>query len=227
MPNEPSLWALFSQASLVVQLVMLALLAASVASWAFIFGKARELSGARRAADAFEAAFWSGGALNELYEALRARGGARGGMERLFEAAYNEYLRLVRKQAPAERIAEGVQRAMRVGLMRERDRLETRLNFLATVGSTSPYVGLLGTVWGIMHAFQGLGRLQQATLATVAPAISEALVATAGGLFAAIPAVIAYNRFAEQVERLAGRYETFAEEFYTLVHRQVFARERA
>jgi biopolymer transport protein TolQ len=216
---------LIGQASFIVQLVMLVLLLASVVSWVFILQKARMLRRARQEAEGFEDIFWSGGNLRELYAELQERGAALTGMERIFEAGFNEYSRLVRNNTASERVVESTQRVMRVNMSREMDNLETHLNFLATVGSTSPYVGLFGTVWGIMNAFRSLANVQQATLSMVAPGIAEALIATAMGLVAAIPAVVAYNRFSGQVERLASRYENFLEEFSTLVHRQVFSKE--
>lgn len=225
MTAETSYVELISQASFIVQLVMLVLLLASVVSWVFILQKARMLRRARQEAEGFEDIFWSGGNLRELYAELQERGAALTGMERIFEAGFNEYSRLVRNNTASERVVESTQRVMRVTMSREMDNLETHLNFLATVGSTSPYVGLFGTVWGIMNAFRSLANVQQATLSMVAPGIAEALIATAMGLVAAIPAVVAYNRFSGQVERLASRYENFLEEFSTLVHRQVFSKE--
>ncbi len=221
MSTELSYLDLLLHASLVVQVVLLVLILASVLSWAVIFDRGRVLRQARRGADAFERRFWSGGDLSVLYRDLgqEARGGQ--GLSGIFRAGFKEYVRL-RKIAEGDHMAVllGAERSMRVALSRELDRLETSLPFLATVGSVSPYVGLFGTVWGIIHAFHALGNIEQATLALVAPGISEALVATAIGLFAAIPAVIAYNRYANQVERLNNRYEEFMEEFSTLLQRQ-------
>ena len=187
-----------------------------------IFRKRGQLGAARRAADDFEDRFWSGKDLLSLYNKITSRRQSPAGMERIFEAGFKEFARL-RKQANIEPAAvlDGTQRAMRVALSREIDTLETHLSFLATVGSTSPYVGLFGTVWGIMNSFRALGNVQQATLAMVAPGIAEALIATAVGLFAAIPAVIAYNRYSNDVERLVNRYGTFLEEFSTILQRQV------
>lgn len=221
MGTELSLLDLILQASFVVQLVLLALISASILSWAAIFDRARALKRAREAADHFEQRFWSGGDLSALYRDLGQRAEEITGLAAIFRAGFKEYVRL-RKVETNDNMAVilGTQRSMRVALSRELDRLETHLSFLATVGSTSPYIGLFGTVWGIMHAFHALGNLQQATLALVAPGISEALVATAIGLFAAIPAVIAYNRYTHQVERLGNRYEEFMEEFSTLLQRQ-------
>ena len=227
MNADMSLWSLFINASLVVQMVMGLLLLVSVVSWAMIFAKWRDLKEARSEAQTFEKRFWSGIDLVELYKQLAKRKDELDAMGALFEAGFGEYARL-RKHAHVEAmdIVEGAQRAMRVVHSREMDRLDANLSFLATVGSTSPYVGLFGTVWGIMHAFQALGAVQQATLSLVAPAISEALVATAMGLFAAIPAVIAYNRFSNDVERLEGKFESFEEEFATLLQRQAHATPR-
>jgi biopolymer transport protein TolQ len=220
MQNDMSLVRLVMDASLVVQLVMLLLLMASVASWAVIIQKRRVLRQARSTADTFEKEFWSGGDLTGLYRRVSAREGSASGMAGIFEAGFREFSRL-RKQddLQASQIVEGSRRAMLVSQMRESDRLEQNLAFLATVGSTSPYVGLFGTVWGIMNSFIALGNVQQATLAMVAPGIAEALIATAMGLFAAIPAVIAYNRYADTVGRLESRYDTFMEEFSTILQR--------
>jgi biopolymer transport protein TolQ len=210
-------------ASIMVQLVMLLLLGASLTSWTMIFRKRALLKGAARDADRFESRFWSGGNLNQMFKELSQNEDKLAGMDSVFVAGFKEYGRLEKQKGiqPAE-ILEGVQRAMRVALTREMEILETHLSFLATVGSTSPYVGLFGTVWGIMHSFQGLSTTQQATIATVAPGIAEALVATAMGLFAAIPAVIAYNRYSDQVDRLATRYQIFMEEFASILQRQAF-----
>jgi len=208
-------------ASIVVQLVLAALVLASLASWTMIFDRSRVLKKARKAADEFEQRFWSGGDLSSLYKELGQNEKALNGLAAIFRSGFKEYVRL-RKGDDSEPMAviQGTERSMRVALSREMDRLETNLSFLATVGSTSPYVGLFGTVWGIMHSFHALGNVKQATLALVAPGISEALVATAIGLFAAIPAVIAFNRYSYQVERLNNRYEEFMEEFSTLLQRQ-------
>jgi biopolymer transport protein TolQ len=228
MTSDLSIVQIVLQASFVVQLVLAILLAASLASWAVIFRK-RALTGrARAAAERFESSFWSGGDLTTLYRAIEARRQGTTGMESIFESGFREFGRL-RQQSivdPAQ-LLEGARRAMRVAQLREMDRLEHNLQWLATVGSTSPYVGLFGTVWGIMNAFHSLGNVQQATLAMVAPGIAEALVATAMGLFAAIPAVIAYNRYAEQVGRLEVRYDTFMEEFSTILQRHAAAAARS
>jgi biopolymer transport protein TolQ len=222
MGSELSIIDLVLHASLVVQLVLLILVLASIVSWTMIFDRSWTLKRANRAADAFEQRFWSGGDLSALYRDLGQDDKALPGLAGIFRAGFKEYVRLRKGDDNADTMAviQGADRSMRVALSREMDRLETHLSFLATVGSTSPYVGLFGTVWGIMHSFHALGNVQQATLALVAPGISEALVATAIGLFAAIPAVIAYNRFSTQVERLHNRYEEFMQEFSTLLQRQ-------
>ncbi len=216
-----ALLSLVRDASLLVQIVMLLLLIASMISWTMIFRKWFALKAARREASRFEEKFWSGANLNQMYADLSRKDTA--GMGSVFVAGFKEFVRLDKQKTlkPME-VLEGIQRAMRVALTREIDYLENHLSFLATVGSTSPYVGLFGTVWGIMNSFRALGTLQQATLAHVAPGIAEALVATAMGLFAAIPAVIAYNRYANDVERLVTRYEIFMEEFSSILQRQAF-----
>lgn len=218
-----SFFDLFLQASLLVQLVMLLLLATSVVSWAFIFQRAKILKLAKVETKKFEDKFWSGVDLNKLYQELSARQSTQG-MASLFCAGFKEYVRL-RKTAnsSSEGIMDGTHRAMRVSLSREVDNLEANLSFLATAGSISPYIGLFGTVWGIMNSFIALGEVQQATLAMVAPGIAEALIATAMGLFAAIPSVIAYNRFSNQVEKLENSYGNFMEEFSSILHRQTLA----
>ncbi|HET9695172.1 MAG TPA: protein TolQ [Steroidobacteraceae bacterium] len=217
MIGEHSILDLLLQASLVVQLVMLLLIGASVASWAIIFSKRRLLSDARLGADRFETQFWSGGDLATLYKQLE--GVALTGMADVFVSGFREFSRLKSQGLVGAQLLDGSRRAMKVAQLKETDRLEQNLSTLATIGSTSPYVGLFGTVWGILTAFQGLGHVQQATLATVAPAIAEALIATAMGLFAAIPAVIAYNRYADQVGRLELRFDTFMEELSTILQR--------
>lgn len=227
MNQELSLWGLVAEASLTVQMVMFILFMASVVSWGMIVQRALLLRRAKKQFTDFEQTFWSGIDLGQLYRDGSSRLEANGqieGVENLFRAGFKEFTRL-RQQAGIESdaIMEGAQRAMRVALSREAEFLERHLPFLATVGSTSPYVGLFGTVWGIMHSFRGLANVHQATLATVAPGISEALVATAMGLFAAIPAVIAYNRYSAQVDSLVANYETFAEEFSSILHRQAHA----
>lgn len=221
MTADGSFLQLILEASFVVQLVMLLLVLASFVSWTFIFSKRKDIQSALSVADTFENRFWSGIDLADLYQQLAASQYHSEGMENIFVAGYREFARL--RQQPdidSAMLVEGSQRAMRIALSRELDRLDDRLPFLATVGSTSPYVGLFGTVWGIMNSFRALGDVQQATLAMVAPGISEALVATAMGLFAAIPAVVAYNRFATRTERLINRYEIFMEEFVSLLQRQ-------
>jgi biopolymer transport protein TolQ len=221
MYSEPSVLDLVLNATIVVQLVLVSLALASIASWSMIFDRSRVLKRARRAADDFEQRFWSGGDLSALYRDLERDKRGVSGMASIFRAGFKEYVRLHKgDKGDTMAVLQGTERSMRVALSREMDRLEVNLPFLATVGSTSPYVGLFGTVWGIMHAFEALGNVKQATLALVAPGISEALVATAIGLFAAIPAVIAYNRYTSQVERLNNRYEEFMEEFSTLLQRQ-------
>ena len=221
MYAELSLLDLVLNASIVVQLVLVSLVLASVTSWTMIFDRSRVLKRARRAADDFEQRFWSGGDLSALYRDLDQDKRGINGLAAIFRSGFKEYVRLRKGDSwDPMAVLQGTERSMRVALSREMDRLEVNLPFLATVGSTSPYVGLFGTVWGIMHAFHALGNVKQATLALVAPGISEALVATAIGLFAAIPAVIAYNRYSNQVERLNNRYEEFMEEFSTLLQRQ-------
>lgn len=222
MGSELSILDLVLHASFVVQLVLLTLVLASIVSWTMIFDRAWTLKRAHRAADAFEQRFWSGGDLSALYRDLGQDDKTLSGLASIFRGGFKEYVRLRKGDDSGDTMAviQGTERSMRVALSREMDRLDTHLPFLATVGSTSPYVGLFGTVWGIMHSFHALGNVQQATLALVAPGISEALVATAIGLFAAIPAVIAYNRFSTQVERLNNRYEEFMQEFSTLLQRQ-------
>ncbi len=222
MNTDLSILHLVAEASIVVQLVILILLAASLISWTFIFSKIREIGKAVNVTDDFETEFWSGGELSQLYRRLISKEFEPEGIEKIFIAGYREYSRM-RKQADVgpEVQVESAQRAMRIELQRELERLDEKLPFLATVGSTSPYVGLFGTVWGIMNAFRSLGDVKQATIAHVAPGIAEALVATAIGLFAAIPAVIAYNRFSTRLDRLSVRYEMFVEEFVVLLQRQV------
>ena len=221
MSADLSVTHLILDASFVVQLVMLLLLVVSLLSWTIIFLKWSVIKSARSEADRFERRFWSGADLGELYKRLSNRRGRLNGMESIFESGFREFAHL-RKSAGVDPMAviHGSQRAMRVAMNREVETLETHLSFLATVGSTSPYVGLFGTVWGIMNSFMALGAVKQATIASVAPGIAEALIATAMGLFAAIPAVIAYNRYSNDVERLINRYDIFAEEFSTILQRQ-------
>ena len=221
MNQDLSIIPLVLGASLVVQLVMLLLLLVSITSWAAIFRKLFALRRVKSLNDDFEREFWSGTSLNDLFSAAAQNAKLAGPMERIFASGMREYQKLrERRIGDAGTLLDGARRAMRASFQREMDAVETHLSFLASVGSVSPYVGLFGTVWGIMHAFSGLGALQQVTLATVAPGIAEALVATALGLFAAIPAVVAYNRYAHDIDRLAMRFETFIEEFSNILQRQ-------
>jgi biopolymer transport protein TolQ len=221
MQNELQILDLVMQASWLVKGVMLLLLMASIASWIIIFRKRQVLNRAEKEADLFEEKFWSGTDLSALHESITTGHRKTDGMERIFEAGFSEFLRMRQqgRMGPSAMV-EGAQRAMRIALTRETEDLELRLSFLATVGSTSPYIGLFGTVWGIMTSFHQLANVNQATIAMVAPGISEALIATAMGLFAAIPAVIGYNRFSNQVERLDVRYDNFKEEFSSILQRQ-------
>ena len=222
LTQDMSVISLVTGASLLVQIVMALLLVVSIFSWYYIFIKIFTYKRATWLADEFEKEFWSGGDLNELYQrAVNSRKSA-GSLERIFEAGFREFAKL-RKQPGMDLgvVMDGTRRAMRATYQREMDRLESSIAFLATVGSVSPYVGLFGTVWGIMNAFRGLANVAQATLGHVAPGIAEALIATAMGLFAAIPAVIAYNRFAGDVNRLATRFDSFMEEFSNILQRQV------
>lgn len=227
MESEVSVWYLIANASVLVQLVMLLLALASVVSWALIFQRLQVFRKSRQAMQVFEERFWSGMDLGQLYREVNADPTPFSGMESVFRAGFKEFSRLRQQSRDADAVMEGTQRAMRVAFSREQERLEVHLPFLATVGSTSPYIGLFGTVWGVMNSFRGLAQVQQATLATVAPGISEALIATAMGLFAAIPAVIAYNRFAAMSDALLKNYETFAEEFSSILHRRVHNSEQA
>jgi biopolymer transport protein TolQ len=228
MGSDASFLELVLQASMIVQFVMLLLLAASVASWAIILRKRTMISDAVSSSDEFEASFWSGGDLTGIYREVTARSESTTAMAGIFEAGFREFRRLTQQSGmEADRVLEGARRAMRVAQLRGTDRLEESLATLATIGSTSPYVGLFGTVWGIMNSFRGLGNVQSATLAMVAPGIAEALIATAMGLFAAIPAVIAYNRYADKVGRLEVRYDTFAEEFSTILQRYAHTKKGA
>lgn len=225
---EPlSIWGLVANASLLVQIVMGLLFLASIMSWAMIIQRGLYQGKAKRLLTSFEREFWSGVDLNQLFRQSNGRSsdGAVDGVESIFRAGFKEFTRL-RQQAGADpdAVMEGAQRAMRVALSREEEKLEQSLPFLASVASVSPYVGLFGTVWGIMNSFRGLATVHQATLATVAPGISEALVATAMGLFAAIPAVLAYNRYSARADSLSNNYQTFAEEFSSILHRQVHAK---
>jgi len=220
MNNELSLLTLVQQASIVVQVVLAGLALTSLASWAAIFGKLFGLRRVRGGNDEFEREFWSGRNLGEMNQAVGSKPDTAP-MERIFASGMREFLKLREKRLDAPAQLDGARRAMRASLQRELDVIESHLSFLASVGSVSPYVGLFGTVWGIMHAFVNLGTLQQVTLATVAPSIAEALVATALGLFAAIPAVVAYNRFARDIDRIAIQLETFIEEFTNILQRNV------
>jgi biopolymer transport protein TolQ len=224
MTQDLSIFQLVLNASLVVQAVMLLLLLVSVASWAAIFRKLFSLGKVKKLNEDFEREFWSGTSLNDLFAAATKHATTGGPMERIFASGMREYQKLrERRITDASSLMDGARRAMRASYQREMDAIETHLSFLASVGSVSPYVGLFGTVWGIMHAFNGLAALAQVTLATVAPGIAEALVATAIGLFAAIPAVVAYNRFARDIDRIAIRLETFMEEFSNILQRNVGA----
>jgi biopolymer transport protein TolQ len=226
MTTDLSILSLVLEASLVVQGVLLLLLIASIASWAMIIDKRRLLKQASSAATQFEASFWSGGDLNSLYRDIARAEATPLGMAGIFESGFREFGRLKQESGmSSDQMIEGARRAMRVSQLREVDRLEQNLAFLATVSNTSPYVGLFGTVWGIMSSFQALGTVQAATIAMVAPGISEALVATAMGLFAAIPAGIAFNRYADQVNRLETRYDTFMEELSAIFQRSAARRE--
>ncbi|MFM2449973.1 MAG: hypothetical protein RIS44_2423 [Pseudomonadota bacterium] len=221
MNQDLSIISLVLQATLVVKLVMAGLLLTSLASWAVIFGKLVGLSKIKSDNDAFEREFWAGKNLNDLY-ADAQRTSKNSPMERIFASGMREFLKLrERRVTDPGSLLDGARRAMRASQQRELDTIEANLSFLASVGSVSPYVGLFGTVWGIMHAFVGLSNLQQVTLATVAPGIAEALVATAIGLFAAIPAVIAYNRFARDIDRIAMKFDSFMEEFSNILQRSV------
>jgi biopolymer transport protein TolQ len=223
MNQDLSIIRLIADASIAVQIVIGILLIASLTSWSIIFRQRLLIRRTQRESDQFENSFWSGGDLTQLYRGIESRGGATGTAS-IFEFGFREFARLRQQGITAsDELVDGSRRAMRAAQLKEIDRLEHNLATLATVGSTSPYVGLFGTVWGIMNAFTGLGQVQQATLAMVAPGISEALVATAVGLFAAIPAVVAYNRFADQVGRLEARFDAFMEEFSTILQRHAGA----
>ena len=220
MTTDMSILSLVMGASFAVQIVLFILLAASFASWSIIFTKRRLIRRTKSASDDFETSFWSGGDLNTLYRAASRQKGGSSGMASIFEAGFREFNRVTQQGGvEPDKIVDECRRAMRVSQMREVDKLEESLATLATIGSTSPYVGLFGTVWGIMNSFRALGNVQSATLAMVAPGIAEALVATAMGLFAAIPAVIAYNRYADKAARLEIRYDGFMEEFSSILQR--------
>ncbi len=216
-----AIWSLIVQASIVVKLVLALLVLASFFSWWYIFVKLFTLGKAKRQAEAFEKEFWGGTDIVGLYQRSASGRYETQGMERIFEAGFKEFLKLkTRSGSDVGALMDGTRRAMKAAFQRELDYLESHLSFLATVGSVSPYIGLFGTVWGIMNAFRGLSNVAQATLVQVAPGIAEALIATAIGLFAAIPAVIAYNRYTADIDRLANRYESFIEEFSNILQRQ-------
>jgi len=226
--QDLSFFGMISNASLLVQLVMALLLLVSAMSWTYIFRKMFTIRSAIARTTEFETVFWSGANLNSLYEDVtsgrRQRNGQSGALERIFEAGMEEYRKarqtFTGKDIDVSALLDGARRAMRAAYQREMDALESHLAFLASVGSVSPYIGLFGTVWGIMTSFRGLANVQQATLASVAPGIAEALVATAIGLFAAIPAVVAFNRYSHDIDRLAIRFESFIEEFSNILNRQ-------
>lgn len=230
VPQDLSFITLIKNASLIVQLVMALLLIVSVMSWSYIFRKMFAIRAARTQTAEFERQFWSGGSLQQLYQ--QAKGDVDGGaLERIFSAGMAEYVKANnaytdKSQIDQVAMLDGTRRAMRAAYQREMDHLEAHLAFLASVGSVSPYVGLFGTVWGIMNSFRGLANVHQATLAAVAPGIAEALVATAIGLFAAIPAVVAFNRYSHDIDRLSIRFESFIEEFSNILQRQS-ARDKA
>ncbi len=221
MEAEMSLFSLVTRASFLVQIVMMILLSASVLSWIIIGLKYKALNVAREEAIRFEDQFWSGINLSDLYQQVKRKASERRGIGRIFEMGFAEYIRTRKSKTNPEMMLASVQRSMKVAVAREEDSLDSHLSLLATIGSISPYIGLFGTVWGIMRSFIALGAVEHASLAMVAPGIAEALIATAMGLFAAIPAVIAYNRYAEKVDRLSSTYENFAEEFATILQRQI------
>ena len=220
--QDLEIWTLILHASIVVKVVMGLLVVVSFMSWMFIFQKAFVIRRAVAQTVKFEREFWGGQDLNALYQGAVNHRHSIGSLERIFEAGYREFAKLrgQREKSDASDMVDGARRAMRATFQREMDYLERHLAFLASTGSVSPYVGLFGTVWGIMHAFRSLANVQQATLAQVAPGIAEALVATAIGLFAAIPAVVAYNRYSHDIDRLANRFESFMEEFSNILQRQ-------
>ncbi|MBK7685835.1 MAG: protein TolQ [Rhodocyclaceae bacterium] len=220
--QDLSIIELILNASLVVKLVMLLLIGVSLVSWYWIFRKAFAIRDARLRTDQFERDFWSGGDLNAMFQSAVNNRHETGALERIFESGYREFTKLRGQTSlDTKAVVDGARRAMRATYQRELDDLDAHLSFLASVGSVSPYVGLLGTVWGIMHSFRGLSNMTTATLSAVAPGIAEALVATAIGLFAAIPAVVAYNRFAHDVDRISVRFESFMEEFSNILQRQI------
>jgi len=219
--QEISILSLILQASIPVQLVMLLLVVISIMSWTYIFGKRALIRRTQRQTEKFEADFWSGGDLTMLHHAVATHRVEHGALARIFESGMSEFLKARKNHSDVSTVLDGTRRAMRASYQREMDTLDRNLAFLASAGSVSPYIGLLGTVWGIMHAFVGLSGMQQATLAAVAPGIAEALIATAIGLFAAIPAVVAYNRYAHDIDRLAVRFDSFIDEFLNILQRQV------
>ncbi|VCU72060.1 Biopolymer transport protein ExbB [Pigmentiphaga humi] len=220
--QDMSILSLITQASFTVQCVMAILAIVSLMSWTYIFRKHFAIKRAKQQTDRFEADFWSGGDLNMLHHAVSTRRGEQGALARIFEAGMAEFAKGRQgKLHDVNTLLDGPRRAMRAAYQREMDSLESHLAFLASTGSVSPYVGLFGTVWGIMHAFRGLANVEQATLSSVAPGIAEALVATAIGLFAAIPAVVAYNRFSHDIDRLSIRFDSFIDEFLNILQRQV------
>lgn len=219
--SDISLLSLIVHASFPVQLVLLVLLSISVLSWAYIFTKRKTIRRTYEQTTRFEDDFWAGGDLSMLQQSIASRRDEHGALARIFDAGMTEFLKARRGNGTSDTLLNGPRRAMQATYQREMDGLESHLNFLATAGSVSPYIGLLGTVWGIMHAFLGLSGMQQATLAAVAPGIAEALIATAIGLFAAIPAVIAYNRYTDQIDRVSIRFDSFIDEFLNILQRQV------
>lgn len=221
--NDMSLISLILHASFPVQMIMLILVGISIMSWTYIFAKKMAIKRAQTQTRRFEDDFWSGGDLSMLQQSVSSRRDEQGALARIFDAGMTEFMKARRNQPnnDSSGVLDGARRAMRAAYQREMDSLESHLNFLASAGSVSPYIGLLGTVWGIMHAFLGLSNMQQATLAAVAPGIAEALIATAIGLFAAIPAVVAYNRFTHDIDRISIRFDSFVDEFLNILQRQV------
>jgi biopolymer transport protein TolQ len=219
--SDLSLITLLIDASIPVQLIILLLLTISVLSWTYIFGKHSTLKRANEQTRHFEDDFWAGGDLSVLQQAISSRRAEHGSLASIFDAGMTEFIKARRNNGSGEALLDGPRRAMQATYQREMDGLESHLSFLASAGSVSPYLGLLGTVWGIMHAFIGLSSMQQATLASVAPGIAEALIATAIGLFAAIPAVLAYNHYTNKIDRLSIRFDSFIDEFLNILQRQV------
>lgn len=228
MAESMSIWGLIVDATLVVQFVMLVLLGLSFTSWYLIWQRQTIVSSAKRSIVEFEDRFWSGIDLSRLYVQINSAANPNSGQENIFRAGFKEFARLRKNpNSDPDSVMEGAERAMRIALLREQEKLDEHLPFLATVGSTSPYVGLFGTVWGIMNSFLSLANQQQASLAAVAPGIAEALIATAMGLVAAIPAVVAYNKFSSSVDSILHRYETFSDEFSGILHRKAHSSEAA